>query len=610
MREISALVNRHTQSNWLGASSPLYRLESGGKVMVSLESEPLAGGQIALRFSVRNTGSVQAGVKVSFPVLRGLKPDKGSGELAYCFPKSGSIIGSDPIDIRRHYGGLFPLQFLDVYRRGAGGIYLICRDRANNRKTFHLRKARDGSADMSVEYPKRILSAGESWTLPPAVLGAHAGDWHAALQAYRRWVDTWYRPAAPRKKWFREAFNLRQVFLHPNLGLKYGAFDPKTEKFSLARMVKDDVSAFGGVDFVHIFDWSHTFAHGRVGQYRPWNDLGGAPAFRKEISKIQAIGIPVGAYLEGYLVSKNADVAAAKGALWQMLGADRKPHRRFGAGYCYMCPQVSVWRDYLAAACKGVVDSAGVDGVYLDQFGFGYQYPCHRADHGHSSPANQLQSEASLIARVRKSVGPNKVIYVEETPTDVTTQLLDGSFSYALSNDKAIVNLTRFAIPDFKVFHIIRCDQPLGNDLDAVCRIFFNGDGIWLEGPLSIAKWFPPKVRKLIAKTHRLLRTHRDAFCSTDVTPLVPTRNKSLLANRFATGEKVVWTLYNRSDKPLSGEFLAIARTGESRYHDAWNDKPLKARSFGGEDIIRIEMPAGGYGCVVQYRMPRRLRRD
>ena len=576
--------------------------------MVSLESEPLASGQIALRFSVRNTGAAATEVKVNFPILEGLKPGKGSGKLVYCFPKNGLLIGTDTITIRRHYGGLFPLQFLDVHRRGAGGVYLICQDRANNRKTFGLRKTNDGSVDMSVEYPKRTLAAGESWNLPPAVLGAHAGDWHAALQAYRRWVGTWYKPAAPRKKWFREAFNFRQVFLHPNLGLKYGAFDSKSRKLRLARMVKEDIDAFGGVDFVHIFDWSRTPQHGRVGRYQPWRQFGGAAVFRKELSKIQAMGIPVGGYLEGYMVSRQARFVAASLRRWRMQAPGGKPHARFGDGYFYMCPQTAGWRDYLAGACKGLVEAGGADGVYLDQFG--YQYPCHRADHGHAAPGNQLQGEAGLIARVRKAVGPSKAIYVEETPTDVTTQLLDGSFSYALSSDKSLVNLTRFAIPDFKVFHIIRCDQPLGNDLAAVRRIFFNGDGIWLEGPLSSAKWFPPEARKLIAHTHRLLRTHRDAFCSADVTPLVPTRNKSLLANRFATKGKVVWTLYNTSDKPLSGELLAIAGTGRSRYHDAWLDKPLKARSFGGEDLIQIKIPAGGCGCVVQYRTPRRLRRD
>jgi len=601
-RKTSALVNRLTGSQWLESPSPLYRVKSDGKVSVSLKAGPLATGQIALRLVVRNVGKAPVRVSVDFPVLQGLKLGKGAGDLAYCFPKSGTLIGSKPVDVRRHYSGLFPLQFMDVYSPASGGIYLMCQDRTNERKIFHLRKDLAGSADMSVEYPRRKLAAGESWDLPPAVLGAHAGDWHGALQAYRRWVATWYKPAAPRKKWFREAFNFRQVFLHPNLGLKYGAFDPKTRTFKLARMVKEDIAAFGGVDFVHIFDWSQTPAHGRVGQYQPWKYLGGADAFRGEIAKVQAMGIPVGVYMEGYLVSKQADIASTKCPKWQMKAPGGKPHSRFGGEYYYMCPQVKPWRDYLADACKGVVVSGGVDGVYLDELGFGYQYPCGRSDHGHAAPGNQLRGEAALIASVRKSVGPDKVIYVEETPTDVTTQLLDGSFSYALSGGGGVVNLTRFAIPDFKVFHIIRCDQPLGDDLGAVRRVFFNGDGIWLEGPLSISKWFPPKVRKLIAKTRRVLRAQRDAFCSTDVTPLVPTRHKSLLANRFAAGDKIVWTLYNSSDKPLSGELLAIARTGESRYHDAWSDKPLKVRSSGGEDLIRIDIPANGCGCIVQYK--------
>jgi len=119
----------------------------------------------------------------------------------------------------------------------------------------------------------------------------YRGNWHAALAAYRRWVGTWYKPAAPRKKWFREAFNFRQVFLHPNLGLEYGAFDPKTGEFRLAKMVADDAAAFGGVDFVHIFDWSQTPAHGRVGRYDPWKYLGGARRFRGEIARVKVMGI-------------------------------------------------------------------------------------------------------------------------------------------------------------------------------------------------------------------------------------------------------------------------------------------------------------------------------
>jgi len=68
---------------------------------------------------------------------------------------------------------------------------------------------------------------------------------------------------------------------------------------------------------------------------------------------------------------------------------------------------------------------------------------------------------------------------------------------------------------------------------------------------------------------------------------------------RSARG-KVVWTLYNSSDKLLRGELLAAAHRPVARYHDAWNDKPLTARSLGREDLITIEIAPGDCGCIVQ----------
>jgi hypothetical protein len=605
MRRTSVLINRLTKTSWLRSPSPLYRFDASGELAAALKAEPLDDGQLRLRLTIRNTSAEPVSVQATFPLLEGLGVAGDPNKLAYCYPKSGALIGTKPVDVRRFYSGLFPLQFMDVHHPAAGGIYVMTQDLANHVRTFRLRKTPRGTADLAVEYRRRSLAPGETWALPPAVIGAHRGDWHAALAAYRRWVATWYRPAAPPKRWFREVFNFRQVFLYPNLGLKYGAFDPKTKAFQLAKMVADDAAAFGGVDFVHIFDWSQEPLHGRVGQYDPWQHLGGVAPFRREVASIQARGIPVGVYLEGYLISKKADVAAAHGEKWQMLAANGKPHARFGSGYCCPCPYVPAWRKHLAAACARVCRQAGVDGVYIDEMGFGYQYPCHRKDHGHEVPSNQRRGELGLLQAVRRAVGPKKVMYTEETPTDVTTQWLDGSFTYALAGAGSApvrVNLTRFALPHFKTFEIIRCDRPLGNDLAAVRSIFFNDEGIWLAGPLAIDKWFPAEVRKLIAKTYRILREHRDAFCSEDPTPLVRTRHEHLHANRFPARPKVVWTLYNASDKPLRGELLEVTHVAGADYLDAWNGKPLTPRITGGRAVLRVNLLARGAGCVVQHR--------
>ena len=53
---------------------------------------------------------------------------------------------------------------------------------------------------------------GEVWNLPSTVLGTHTGDWHEGFYAYKDWVQTWYKPIAPRKQWFQDIYNFRQVF--------------------------------------------------------------------------------------------------------------------------------------------------------------------------------------------------------------------------------------------------------------------------------------------------------------------------------------------------------------------------------------------------------------
>ena len=610
-RRATGLANRRTNTAWLRAPSPLFRVFPPGGTAAKLRAEPLANGQVRLRLTVTNTSDAPRKVGATFPLLEGIGTGKDANDLAYCFPKSGAAVSSQPIDIRRRYSGLFPLQFMDVWHRRDGGVYLMTQDLEAHPKTFWLRKAQRPAVDFGVDHAPRMLTPGEAWALPPAVLGAHEGDWHAALAAYRRWVATWYEPAAPRKRWFGEVFNFRQEFLHPNLGLPHGAFDPKAKALRLAEMVRDDAAAFGGVDFVHVFDWSHTPAHGRVGQYDPWAYLGGVRPFRREVAKLRAAGTPVGAYLEGYLISREADVAKRHGEEWQMLTAEGKPYARFGPGYVYPCPHVPEWREYLAAACERVCRQADVDGVYVDELGFGYQYACHNTAHGHEVPSVQVREEMGLLRAVRRSLPAGTVLYTEETPVDVATQLLDGSFTYAIAgadrrNNPARVNLTRFALPSLKTFEIIRCDRPLGNDLDAVRSIFFNGEGIWLEGPLSIEKWFPPEVRRLIARTHRILREHRDAFRSNDVVPLVPTLYPGLYANRFVARDKVVWTLYNASREAVCGEALDVRHVAGAAYFDAWNGRAVTARIRNDRAAVALTVPPGDVSCLVQLLTPSR----
>jgi hypothetical protein len=606
-------ANLATRTEWLTQAGPLFEVQIGEQtvsgealaegavagVRAELRAEPAADG-VALTLTLTNVGSEPVKVRPTFPRLRGISPGGDPADLGYCYPQRGAVIGSASTDLRMPYSGLFPLQFMAVDHPQAGGVFLLTHDRDDTFRWFRLKK--EETVTLSVEYPAQELAPGASWTLPEAVLGAHAGDWHVALQAYRDWLQTWYRPAAPRKEWFRQIFNFRQQFLHFALPRPSGLFDNETQTFHVQEVLEQDAAAFGGVDYLHLFDWGWSEEFGRCGDYDHWEQLGGVENFRRAVATAQERGIPVGLYIEGYLVDPPSNLGKAHGAEWQLLKEDGTPYTFFAPSY-HLCPHVPAWQDYLAATYGRVARETGADGFYIDEFGFGAHYICYNPAHGHEIPAYPIRGELALTRKVRAALGPEKAIYTEETPTDFNSQFQDGSFTYAISQlpfEGPPINLTRFALPDFKTIEIITCDRPLGSDVQSVKRIFFNGEAIWLEG---IAEdWFTPETRAFIARMHRVQKAHRAAFTSLSPRPLVPTLQPKVYANEFPTEGETVWTLYNGNWSTVRGEILAVPHREGVTYYDAWNDRPLRPRIAEGKAFLELEIGPRDVGCVVAGR--------
>jgi hypothetical protein len=489
---------------------------------------------------------------------------------------------------------------MDVYHPAAGGVYLLTHDREDTFRWFRLKK--DDTVTLAVEYPPQELAPGATWTLPETVLGAHAGDWHAAFDAYRAWLQTWYQPAAPRKDWFRQVFNFRQQFLHFALPQKSGIFDGDTKTFHFQEVLERDAAAFGGVDYLHVFDWGWSEEFGRCGDYDHWEPLGGVDNFRRAVATAQEMGIPVGLYIEGYLVDPPSNLGKTHGEEWQLLRADGTPYTNFAPSY-HICSHVPAWQDTLAATYGRVAKETGANGFYIDEFGFGAHYVCYNPAHGHDIPAYPIRGELALTRQVRAALGPERAIYTEETPTDYNSQFQDGSFTYAISQlppDGPPINLTRFALPDFKTFEIITCDRPLGSDVQSVKRIFFNGEGIWLEGLAE--DWFTPETRAFIAHMHRVQKAHLAAFTSLSPRPLIPTLPEEVYANEFPAEGETVWTLYNANWHTVRGEILAVPHRPGATYHDAWRDQPLTPRLAGGQAFLALEIGPRDVGCVVVKR--------
>jgi hypothetical protein len=597
--KVKALSNLLTHAEFLKSPGSLYRLEGDPRIKASLRIQPLTNGELELTLELSNPTTESLAVKPIFPVLEGIGSE-GDGGLSYCFPQQGAVSDIEPAHLTREYSAGFPMQFMDVYQEVNGGIYLATHDKSNQPRKYFLEKKE--KITMGVVYQQKLLKPRETWVLT-GVVGAHQGDWHDAFLAYRRWLRTWYQPESPRQAWFQDVFNFRQIFLHPNLGAP-GAFDPATKEYSIDEQLAADMAAFGGVDYLHIFDWALDPNHGRVGDYNTWGYLGGAECFHDQIAKVQAHGIHVGLYFEGYLVDHRSEILKTVGTDWQLLSARGIPYARYGRGYVYPCPYVDAWKTYLTSACSSAIQKSGADGVYIDEYGFGWQYPCNNPAHNHPLPAGQMEGEAEMLRALRKAIPKGKVLYTEETGTDVTSQYQDGSFTYSVSvgrnhENPSRVNLFRFAVPGYKLFEIIRVDKPLGDDPEAVKNVFFNGEGIWLEGPLN-DRWFPDSVRQVIAKTHRILRQYSEAFRCENSIPLVPTLEKGIFANEFPGDQKVVWTLYNGGNSAADGELLKVHHHSGAQYLDVWSGKPLSPRIVGEDAFLKLHLESHDTGCIVQ----------
>jgi hypothetical protein len=549
--------------------------------------------EIGLRASLDLRGHDPAKTQFIFPELRDLRFGQRAADTWIWTPRRGDVLTAAGVNLREPYAGAGnPFQVIGAFdpRQGTG-LYLMTQDMDALSKFYHVQKTAGGTR-LAVEYNPL-----HDTQLPRTVIGCNQGDWHAQLARYREWLATWYRPAAPRKPWFREVWNFRQQFLHFTVPTASGMFDPATKTFKLKEVVDADAAAFGGVDYLHLFDWGWDPVHGRCGDYEPWDYLGGADNFHRAVEEVKAADIPVGLYLEGILVDQESNLGKAHGAQWQMLDPAGKPYTYFAPSYC-ICPRVPEWQTYLSDTYRRAREQTGAVGFYIDEYGFSAPtYWCYNPAHGHPVPVTPVVGERQMLRQVREKLGPEAAIYTEESPTDVNSQYQDGSFTYNITSvpdewSPTHVNLYRFALPDFKTIEIICCDQPLGTNVEAVKRILFNGEAIWIEGIRD--KWFAPETRAQIALNRRVLRESRQCFTSDHVQPLVPTLLSGLYANQFGERKdllgKTCWTIYNTNYRTVRAEVIAVDHAPGAQYLDEMTGQPLTPRIVGKKAYLTLDI--------------------
>ncbi len=583
-----------------------YQVRSCDGLRVGLKAAKAEADSLTLRACVENTGEKSYKVAIVAPSIGPYRLSEQPDAAHYLVPKRGAAFDNGACSYRELYSGLFPVQFLDTFSPADGrGLALRTEDTTCIRRYYLLEKNDDGFT-LGVEYPEKELKPGETRTTAPSVVTLTRGDWHSGFDAYRMWLASWHQPLSPRKPWFREIFNFRQRFLWWLDPL----YDQKTGEIHLQQAVDEARREFGGIDYLHLFDWGNCGSYGRIygrtGDHSPYDYIeGGREALREAIAGVQAQGIPVGLYIEGYLLQQRGKLGQTFGKQWQLIGPGGKGRWWPESTEMFICPAVDAWREVQASTYETKVQELGVDGIYIDQFGFSHNKDCWSDEHGHPVPSYAVAGERDMTKLIRRQVAAvkeNVAVYTEESPVDVTTQYQDGSFTYAMSTARRTetrvpLNLTRFAIPDFKTIEILYCDKPTGSWATGVRWVFFNGEAIWLEGPAD--EWFEPETRETIRRCYRILHKHRDAFTTLAPVPLVPTEMGGVFANAFPLEDKTVYTLYNTRHRTVRGEVLRLAAGPDATFYDEWHEEPARVRREGSESLIHLEIGPHGVGCVV-----------
>ncbi len=557
---------------------------------VSLDVRIDAGGEIRLTPGLVNDGESPWKATVTCPQLDGCRIAASMEDAWYLLGTRSTVIDRCPAAIDTLYSDTFPLQLIDLFdARSGGGLGMIVADAGLRRKSFRFRQTADG-AGLGVRFLHVEVPAGGRLALPTSILFAHAGDWHDACARYRQWARG--ATAGHRRTGLADLFFCRRDY--PLGGTGY-LFDVRGKQYTPGELIAESVRSFGGIDMIDISGWAYNETAGRVGQYRT-NDLGGLPELRRAIGEAHRRGVKVGLYFEGYLLDRRSILAKDAMPAWQLVGRDGRPQwwpasdKEF-----FVCPGVRPWREAFARVVADVAHETGADAVYVDEFGLADAgKECWSPDHGHAVPSNPAVEEGRGLEAIRRALDertPNVGIYVEFVPVDAQMGLVEAAFDYGMTMPVGPAHVTKLPLHRF-VFPEVAPVQMVGHGIrppptgaDDLHRCVFHGVAMWLKGRGD--SWWTPAFREAARRAYPIFREHAGAFRSPDCEPLVPTLRADVYANRFATPDRSVITVYNARFSDVSGDLLRIRLPEGWRVHDLWNGRPAEVHRDGSETIIR-----------------------
>ena len=465
-------------------------------------------------------------------------------------------------------------------------------------------------AGMAIDYAERPYAPGVKVSLPDAVIGTHAGNWKAAMQRYADWASgVWPRQAFPGKlagQWnYRAGRGLGSPLWKDG---KYDtSYQGKHHKrpadiwelcswWTLSRSLYwklpfEEIGRFAKDPWVEkVLVWRDPATGEKVlsyalGDYDGYNpQWGGLPAFRQHIRDLKNADQVALLYYDAVLMdasAKNAKMVPEFAVINHQykcgpahdVANPTTPPGIVAKYHQYaMCVNAEKFADYTIDDVVRVVEETGADGVRLDEFGGG-GHLCFSTMHKHifsnegwGNPV--LQAVAYITRGIREKLGRSgkEVLLLTEFPGhDMLVSTLDGALCYDGISRRSFarpaqINLLRFYFRNCKLFEII---EDAGDHKPAPWDLWlWNAVGVYNSGE------YPDHIRSL-------LLDNNDAFDLGELEPLVDTVCDGVYANRFTSGRKRIWTLFNAAGHTVDRPLLKPQGDGDVHYVELTTGREL-----------------------------------
>jgi hypothetical protein len=608
----------------------------------------IADDGLHIGLTVTNGGLKPLDFKVAFPCLSGLAVSDKPEDDSYFFPWGGGIISSAPTVIRRGYGDHAAIyQMMDLFSPARGaGLSIRADDRDGRYKVLALRKSIPGKPELggdqattpttaeykwtnpleavpgtgvAYEYLRRTRAPGESFSPADAVITAHTGDWHVAMKAYADWAHrAWkFRPYPSRLApvlnmiatgWgqdilFRDG-KYRTDFLTPGTDCielmswwDWSPVGPWGTPIDKIREVMGEAAWKSWEPYI-VKDpvTGKMMWNNQPGDYDGYNaQFGGLPAFRKAVQACKDRGVLTTLYTDPIRMDGNSKIGKAHGKEWDVV----LPDGSFAKGYDVWnpCHDVAEYRQWVADTMKRVMRETGADGIRLDEYGHG-GWACFSKLHKHTfaEPGCQewlrgIAETTKLVRAAMDEVDPKTVLTTEHPGYDFLMQFIDGCITYDLDVQGTPLrplecNIQRFYFPECKAY-----------ELDYMGRDPLHRKRFW-NAVASFGAYYPPAM-------DRILRQNADVFASRDCDPLIQGAAAQVYVNRFGSGPKTIFTLYNATGHTFDGAALRVPLKAGEHLFDLLNCAPCETEKRADGIYLKTYLPRDQVICVA--RLPQAL---